>query len=266
MTCKLCWQRSTVSNILALDWPAPETVGAAITLRTGGISQGPFDSNNMALHVEDSESKVQQNRQMLQAELGLEQQPLWLEQCHGTEIVLVEDSLGVPQADASQTRQPQRACVVMTADCLPVLFCNHQGTQVAAAHAGWRGLCNGILRKTVAQFDRPESVIVYLGPAIGPKVYEVGAELLPAFVKNSQDALQVAAIQSAFVPLQSGKFLANLYALARAELESCGVNAVYGGEFCTFSEPDRFYSYRRTPKTGRTASLIWLKNGHGNSL
>ena len=255
-----------MSNVLSLDWPAPEAVGAAITVRTGGVSEGPFEANNMALHVDDNESAVHKNRQVLQAELSLEQQPLWLDQCHGTDIVLVEESLGVPRADASQTRQANRACVVMTADCLPVLFCNHQGTQVAAVHAGWRGLCNGILRKTVAQFDRPESVIAYLGPAIGPKVYEVGAELLPAFVKNSQDAVQVAAIQAAFVPLQSGKFLANLYALARAELASCGVNAVYGGEFCTFSEPERFYSYRRAPKTGRTASLIWLKNGDGNSL
>jgi YfiH family protein len=255
-----------VSNVLSLDWPAPEAVGAAITVRTGGVSEGPFEANNMALHVDDNEFAVHKNRQVLQAELSLEQQPLWLDQCHGTDIVLVEESLGVPRADASQTRQANRACVVMTADCLPVLFCNHQGTQVAAVHAGWRGLCNGILRKTVAQFDRPESVIAYLGPAIGPKVYEVGAELLPAFVKNSQDAVQVAAIQAAFVPLQSGKFLANLYALARAELASCGVNAVYGGEFCTFSEPERFYSYRRAPKTGRTASLIWLKNGHGISL
>jgi len=255
-----------VSNVLSLDWPAPEAVGAAITVRTGGVSEGPFEANNMALHVDDNEFAVHKNRQVLQAKLGLEQQPLWLDQCHGTDIVLVEESLGVPRADASQTRQANRACVVMTADCLPVLFCNHQGTQVAAVHAGWRGLCNGILRKTVAQFDRPESVIAYLGPAIGPKVYEVGAELLPAFVKNSQDAMQVAAIQAAFVPLQSGKFLANLYALARAELASCGVNAVYGGEFCTFSEPERFYSYRRAPKTGRTASLIWLKNGHGISL
>ena len=255
-----------MSNVLSLDWPAPEAVGAAITVRTGGVSEGPFEANNMALHVDDNESAVHKNRQVLQAELSLEQQPLWLDQCHGTDIVLVEESLGVPRADASQTRQANRACVVMTADCLPVLFCNHQGTQVAAVHAGWRGLCNGILRKTVAQFDRPESVIAYLGPAIGPKVYEVGAELLPAFVKNSQDAAQVAAIQAAFVPLQSGKFLANLYALARAELASCGVNAVYGGEFCTFSEPERFYSYRRAPKTGRTASLIWLKNCHGNSL
>ena len=255
-----------MSNVLSLDWPAPEAVGAAITVRTGGVSEGPFEANNMALHVDDNESAVHKNRQVLQAELSLEQQPLWLDQCHGTDIVLVEESLGVPRADASQTRQANRACVVMTADCLPVLFCNHQGTQVAAVHAGWRGLCNGILRKTVAQFDRPESVIAYLGPAIGPKVYEVGAELLPAFVKNSQDAVQVAAIQVAFVPLQSGKFLANLYALARAELASCGVNAVYGGEFCTFSEPERFYSYRRAPKTGRTASLIWLKNCHGNSL
>ena len=261
MIWKPCWQPLPVSNVLTLDWPVPEAVGAAITVRTGGVSEGPFESNNLALHVDDNESTVLQNRQRLQAELGLEQQPLWLDQCHGTEIVLVEESFGAPRADASQSRQAHRACVVMTADCLPVLFCNRQGTQVAAAHAGWRGLCNGILRKTVAQFDCPESVIAYLGPAIGPKVFEVGAELLPAFVANAQDAAQVSAIQSAFTPLQSGQFLANLYALARAELASCGVEAVYGGEFCTFSEPERFYSYRRTAKTGRHAALIWLKNG-----
>ena len=148
----------------------------------------------------------------------------------------------------------------MTADCLPVLFCNRQGTQVAAAHAGWRGLCQGILRKTLARFTQPKQVMAYLGPAIGPDKFEVGAEVLQAFIEGAQTAQQIAAIQTAFMPTQQGKYLADLYALARAELMSCGLSAIYGGDYCTLTDTERFYSYRREAITGRMATLIWLKN------
>ena len=247
-------------------WPAPKSVGAAITTREGGCSKAPFDSNNLALHVADSEADVIANRESIVENLGLPEQPLWLEQVHGTEVVYTPRIMGnatatlAPAADASYTDKAGRACVVMTADCLPVLFCNQQGTQVAAAHAGWRGLCNGVLRNTVATFNRSDKVMAYLGPAIGPVAFEVGAEVLQAFIEQAQNPQQIQAIKAAFVPAKEGKYFADLYALARAELASCGIKAVYGGDCCTFSDSARFYSYRREAKTGRMASLIWLKN------
>jgi YfiH family protein len=192
--------------------------------------------------------------------LGLEQQPLWLEQVHGTQVLYAPEAGPEPRADASFSDQPGPACVVMTADCLPVLFCDRQGTQVAAAHAGWRGLCQGILRKTLARFSRPDQVMAYLGPAIGPDKFEVGDEVLQAFIHGAQNGQQMEAIQTAFMPTQQGKYLADLYALARAELTGCGLGAIYGGDFCTFTDAERFYSYRRELDTGRMASLIWLKN------
>lgn len=251
-----------MASWLTPDWPAPENIGAAITTRKGGCSDGLFDSNNFALHVGDCEADVAGNRQLLIKNLGLAEQPKWLEQVHGTEVIYAPQAAPtlVPIADASFTDKVGQACAVLTADCLPVLLCNQQGTQVAAAHAGWRGLCNGILRNAVATFHRTDRLMAYLGPAIGPGAFEVGAEVLQAFIEQAQDSQQVEAIKAAFVPTGDGKYLADLYGLARADLASCGVAAVYGGDYCTFSDPTRFYSYRREPKTGRMASLIWLKN------
>lgn len=251
-----------MASWLTPDWPAPKNIGAAITTREGGCSLGPFGSNNLALHVADSEADVIANRKALMHNLGLSAQPKWLEQVHGTEVIYAPQTTPAftPTADASFTDQSGSACVVLTADCLPVLLCNQQGTQVAAAHAGWRGLCNGILRNTLATFSRDDQLLAYLGPAIGPTAFEVGAEVLEAFIDQAQDSQQIQSIKAAFAPAQDGKYLADLYALARAELASCGVTAVYGGQYCTFSDPARFYSYRREAKTGRMASLIWLKN------
>lgn len=248
-----------MTSWISPDWPAPENIGAAITTRQGGCSPMPFDSNNLALHVSDDATNVHANRKSLAEQLGLSQPPLWLDQVHGTEVVYAPEA-GAPKADASFTDQPAVACAIMTADCLPVLFCNQQGTQVAAAHAGWRGLCNGILRKTVAKFTQPDQVMAYLGPAIGPEVFEVGPEVLQAFIEGAQGAQQLVAIETAFTPSRQDKYLADLYALARAELTACGVSAIYGGGYCTFSDSTRFYSYRREAKTGRMASLVWLKN------
>jgi len=241
-------------------WPAPDNIGCAITTRQGGCSARPFESNNLALHVGDTEADVWANRQALMNGLGLEQQPLWLEQVHGTQVVYAPEAGPELRADASFSDQPGPACVVMTADCLPVLFCNRQGTEVAAAHAGWRGLCQGILRETLARFTQPKQVMAYLGPAIGPDKFEVGAEVLQAFIEGAQNAQQIEAIQTAFMPTQQGKYLADLYALARAELMSCGLSAIYGGDYCTLTDTERFYSYRREAITGRMATLIWLKN------
>jgi YfiH family protein len=181
-----------------------------------------------------------------------------LEQVHGTDVEYAPTAAGTPAADASYSDQVGRACVVMTADCLPVLLCNQQGTQVAAAHAGWRGLCNGVLRNTLATFSSPDQVMAYLGPAIGPEAFEVGTEVLQAFIQKSLNEQHRQQIESAFMPSPANKYRADLYALARAELVNCGVKHIYGGDYCVYSSPEQFYSYRREPVTGRFASLIWL--------
>ncbi|MDG1819028.1 MAG: peptidoglycan editing factor PgeF [Porticoccaceae bacterium] len=252
-------------HFLSPDWPAPAEVKSAITLRSGGCSRTPFDTNNLAMHVEDSEVDVQSNRNRLIETLALPAQPLWLDQCHGTALVYVPEYLPAPQqtptADGSYTDKVNTVCAILTADCLPVLFCNQSGTQVAAAHAGWRGLCGGILRNTVATFKHsPREVMAYLGPAIGPQVFEVGAEVLQAFLQNAQNEYQQQAVRAAFKPVagSADKYLANLYDLARAELSASGVTEIYGGNYCSYTDSDHFYSFRRESKTGRNASLIWL--------
>ena len=254
-------------DVITPQWPAPANVGAAITLRSGGCSSVPFDQSNLALHVQDQPQDVLANRHSLVQSLSLLSQPLWLDQVHGTDIfyapgVYAPESADTPRADGSFSDQAGAACVVLTADCLPVLFCDRAGTQVAAAHAGWRGLCGGILRKTVATFKQsPDQLLAYLGPAIGPQVFEVGGEVLQAFLDQAQNPQQQQAINAAFSAQRSaeGKYLADLYALARAELSASGVSQIYGGDYCSYSDSERFYSYRREPKTGRNGSLIWLR-------
>ena len=241
------------------DWPVPVGVKSVITLRSKGASKPPFNGFNLADHVGDDPAAVSANRKQLKQSLGLRAQPIWLNQVHGTDVVYGPDAKNQASADASYTDIIEQACAVLTADCLPVLFCNQQGTQVAAAHAGWRGLCAGILRKTVACFSPDDSLLAYLGPAIGPQVFEVGKEVFDAFISGAQNSQHRIFIKSAFKPLGDDHFLADLYALARAELRLCGVEHTYGGENCTFSQSDCFYSYRRDQITGRNASLIWLK-------
>ncbi len=232
------------------DWPAPARVRTCITTRSGGISLPPYDSFNLAEHVGDEPGAVAKNRQRLLSQLGCK--TAWLEQVHGIAVVEA-DPTRVAVADASWTGQTNLACTVMTADCLPVLFCDRAGTRVAAAHAGWRGLAAGVLEATLAAMALPpEDVLVWLGPAIGPEHFEVGPEVHAAFVSLHAEAVQ------AFLPSANpGKYLADLYQLARIRLAASGVSAVYGGGLCTYSDP-RFYSYRRAVQTGRFASLIWL--------
>lgn len=249
-------------NFLIPDWPAPAQVKSAITLRSGGCSRAPYDSNNLALHVDDIEVDVQKNRQRLIETLALPAQPLWLNQCHGTDLAYVPETQPASIADGSYSDKPNTVCAILTADCLPVLFCNQPGTQVAAAHAGWRGLCGGILRKTVATFkDSPDQIMAYLGPAIGPQVFEVGGEVLEAFLRSAQNTLHQQAVREAFKAVDGSedKYLGDLYALARAELRASGVAEIYGGNYCSYSDSERFYSYRRESKTGRNGSLIWLR-------
>jgi YfiH family protein len=235
------------------QWPAPGHVHAVSTTRTGGVSLPPYDSYNLASHVGDEDTAVYANRQQLARQLGLPAEPCWLEQVHGHEVIDAAMRPVTPSADASYCRQPGDVCAVMTADCLPVLFCDQRGEVVAAAHAGWRGLASGVLEATVkAMGVQADSILAWLGPAIGPAAFEVGGEVRTAFVDRQSQAA------AAFSPLDNGQWLADIYQLARLRLVSAGVERLYGGGFCTFSDPKRFYSFRRQSITGRMASLIWM--------
>ena len=231
------------------DWPAPPNVRALITTRSGGVSHGPYSSMNPADHVGDDLQAVTQNRTLLRSQCPSE--PFWLTQVHGD--VVAQAGIGPVEADACIARVPKQVCVVLTADCLPVLFCAADGSVVGAAHAGWRGLCTGVLERTVAAMGVPgQHILAYLGPAIGPRAFEVGAEVREAFM-----ALDNAAAD-AFVPHANGKYLADLYLLARQRLAKIGVTQVYGGGECTYHDAERFFSYRRDGATGRMASLVWI--------
>ena len=237
---------------LTPDWPAPAWVKACITTRSGGISAAPFDRFNLGEHVEDDPAAVARNRQRLISQLGCK--PAWLRQVHGVAVVPAEPG-EVLEADASWTATPGVACSVMSADCLPVLFCDRAGSRVAAAHAGWRGLAGGVLEATLdALAVAPDEVLVWLGPAIGPQAFEVGAEVREAFM-----AVHPQAAEAFGASINPDRYMADIYRLARIRLAARGVTAVYGGGFCTYSDP-RFYSYRRAARTGRFVSLIWLAN------
>lgn len=240
-----------MSDWLIPDWPAPAGVKACVTTRAGGVSLAPFDSLNLGDHVDDSPEAVAENRRRLTDHFSI--QPAWLKQVHGIAVAHADPSL-TATADASWTATPGIACTAMTADCLPALFCDRAGTRVAAAHAGWRGLSAGVLEATLDSLAvPPEEVLVWLGPAIGPQAFEVGPEVRETFVEQLPEAAK------AFVPSQNaGKFMADIYELARLRLATRGVTAVYGGGFCTVTDP-RFFSYRRSPRTGRFASLVWLE-------
>lgn len=236
---------------LTPHWPVPAQVHAASTLRRGGVSIAPYDSLNLALHVGDDPAAVQHNRERLRATLALPSEPVWLEQVHGTNVVVAERTEGVVQADAAVSFEPGHVCVVMTADCLPVLFSSLDGTRIAAAHAGWRGLVGGVLERTVAALGEGGELIAWLGPAIEPSAFEVGAEVREAFLARDSDTA------AAFTSNPRGRFQADLYELARIELQRLGVDAVYGGGWRGFNDNARFFSHRRGAPTGRMATLIW---------
>lgn len=246
-------------GLLRPDWPAPANVRAAVSLRSGGISQPPYQSQNLAQHVGDDPQAVAHNRQQLQAALALPEIQ-WLEQIHGTELTEARPDKLVRTADGCFTRQTGLACAVLTADCLPILLCDQQGRQVAAVHAGWRGLAGGIVAQAVDQFDAaPDQLLAWLGPAIGPAAFEVGVEVLESFFELAHNPAEADAIGQCFKPgLRPLRFHADLFALTRFALAQQGVSAVYGGGLCTYADAQRFYSYRREPVTGRLASLIWL--------
>ena len=240
-------------DLIVPDWPAPARVRAVSTTRAGGFSLAPWDSFNLGGHVSDDPERVEQNRLKLARYVGI---PLpafsFMNQVHGTDIAELPHNPPV-QADGCVTSEARVPCLVMTADCLPVLLCNRDGSRVAAAHAGWRGLCSGVLEQAVARFEEPADVMAWLGPAIGPGQFEVGAEVREAFMEKDAEACE------AFIPSATpGHFMADLYQLARQRLISAGLSQIYGGHWCTFSEPDRFFSFRRDGVTGRMASLIFI--------
>ena len=245
---------SDIAGALLLpDWPAPPNVRAVCSTRLGGISAAPFDSLNLGQHVNDSTDAVNANRLRYQQLAKMPAQPVWLQQVHGCKVLTVNRDSAVDQlADAAFTTDSGVVATVMTADCLPLLLCDSAGTQVAAIHAGWRGLCNGVIEATLAKFSAPAKVMVYLGPAISQAAFEVGAEVRAAFVAQRADAAQ------AFRAGAGDKFFADLYMLARLRLQQLGVSQIYGGHFCTYQQPQLFFSYRRDGQTGRMASSIWL--------
>lgn len=241
-------------NWLKPDWPVSSNIQAVSTTRLAGESQGPYASMNLALHVGDNVGHVLENRAFLKSALQLKAEPSWLKQTHSNRVLNTEDiTENNNDGDASISFSKNKTCVVMTADCLPVLFANKQGTKVAAAHAGWRGLADGVLEKTLAAFDEtPKSILAWLGPAIGANSFEVGEEVRAAFMRNQPRASE------AFKAQISNKYLADIYALARMRLNHMGLTEIYGGEFDTMDD-ERFFSYRANNTTGRMASLIWME-------
>jgi polyphenol oxidase len=240
-------------DLIRPDWPAPDWVRACSTTRTGGVSSGPFAGLNLGDHVGDDPACVDANRAMLRERLAVPAEPLWLKQVHGCQVAHGDtDSMGC-EADASVARAPGQVCAVMTADCLPILACDPAGRAVAAIHAGWRGLAGGVLEAALAELGGdPAVLLIWLGPAIGPDAFEVGPEVRESFLARDPS------VSSAFRPSPSGKWLADLYALARARLAALGARCVYGGTYCTFADSERFFSFRRDGITGRMASLIWI--------
>jgi YfiH family protein len=256
------------------QWPAPPQVRAVSTFRGGGASSVPYASLNLGGHVGDAAAAVAQNRRCLAAAAGLPSEPVWLAQVHGVNVADLDaagpaggmETVGasrgaaapgaaaLPPADAAFTRQPGRVCAILTADCLPIVLAADSGDLVAAAHAGWRGLAGGVIEATVRALGvAPERLLAWLGPAIGPRHFEVGAEVREALLQGDSGA------QDAFLPNSSSRFMADLAALARRRLASLGVGRIYGAGHCTFDDRERYFSHRRDGVTGRQATLIWLQ-------
>lgn len=241
-------------DVILPEWDAPESIYACCTTRQGGVSKAGFESLNLATHVADDAQNVDKNRLILKQQLSLPSEPQWLNQTHTILVADLDRQCTSPEADAAITSTAGKVAVVMTADCLPVLFCNQQGTEVGAAHAGWRGLLNGILEQTVSQMkSQPSQLMAWLGPAISAQHFEVGAEVLEAFTQHD------AATGEYFFNNRPGHYLADLYAIASYRLKKLGISHISGGQYCTYADSARFFSYRRDKNTGRQASLIYIK-------
>jgi YfiH family protein len=243
-------------ELIEPDWPAPDCVAAASTTRVGGTSAGPYAELNLGTHVGDRPESVAANRNRLADALGLPGEPRWLNQVHGNVIVDAGAAMDTPSADGSMTSRTDIVCVVQTADCLPVLLCDTGGNHVAAVHGGWRGLVSGILEAALSAFTArgvgPAEILCWLGPAIGPSAYEVGDQVA--------EALRGQSGFNSMTPAPNGHWHLNLYDLARTRLAAAGVDRFFGGDYCTYTDADRFFSYRRDGTCGRLATLIWRRH------
>ncbi|MGC2166244.1 MAG: peptidoglycan editing factor PgeF [Gallionella sp.] len=243
---------SLIEHCIVPDWPAPDRVRTLQTTRLGGLSAAPFDSFNLAQHVGDAPITVARNRMLLSSIFPSE--PVWMEQVHGAAVANAGSTSCLPRADACVARKSAAVCVVMTADCLPVLLCDTRGSVVGAAHAGWKGLAAGVIEATIQDMQvDANDLMVWLGPAISQESFEVGDEVRDTFL-NGQDQASVA-----FKPGRIGKWYADIYFLARQRLESLGVSRIYGGGHCTYRDNERFFSFRRDGTTGRMGTFIWLE-------
>lgn len=236
-------------SFIAANWPAPGGIVAGCTTRTGGVSEGPYQSLNIGGHVGDDPAAVAENRRRFVAACELPNEPCWLNQVHGTHVVI--DPGAGDEGDAALTREAGVVCAVMVADCLPVLICSDDGQEIAAAHAGWRGLAAGVLEATIAAFNAaPGQLFAWLGPAISQSAFEVGDEVRDAFVGTDRDAA------ASFSPNDNGRWQADLFGLARQRLEVAGIGSIFGDGPCTHSNPERFFSYRRDGQCGRMAAFV----------
>lgn len=255
----------SAAAFLPVDWPVMPRVRAAMTLRSGGVGAAPYDSLNVGTHVGDDPAAVAENRSRIRAALQLPSEPAWLEQVHGTSVADLDGACtpsvatvdGTPtsllRADAAVTRQPGRVCAIQVADCMPVLLAARDGSAVGAAHAGWRGLAGGVLESTIAALGtHARDLVAWLGPSISAAHFEVGDEVRAAFVASDAQAA------SAFTRNERGRWQCDLYALARLRLAAAGVQHIYGGGWCTYTDRERFFSYRRDGRCGRMAALLWL--------
>jgi YfiH family protein len=242
---------SIKNNAIFPEWHAPAWVQAVSTTRVGGYSEPPYDSFNLARHVGDQDSLVEKNRDELVQALSIPNPPYWLEQVHSKLVVPVEETAMQAKADGSYTDQAGRVCVVMTADCLPVLMVNRKQRKVAALHAGWKGLAAGILEQGIHCIGNDDT-IAWMGPAIGAKHFEVGKDVYAALVDVNPDH------SKCFEPVADDKWLADIYELARQKMYKVGVKEITGGQYCTYTDKNKFFSYRRDKTTGRMASLIWM--------
>ena len=240
-------------SLIYPDWPAPKQVSALSTTRHGGFSLAPYDGLNLGSHVGDNIHHVRKNRDATVALAQLPESPRWLNQVHETTVLSASNWKENAAADAIYSNTQNQVCTIMTADCLPILLCNTQGTQVAAIHAGWRSLAAGIIEKTLTAFNcPPHEIMAWLGPAIGPQHFEVGHDVYQEFDQHSDDA------KKAFTQTDSTHYLADIVLLAKQRLNARGTHAIFGGDLCTVSDPNNFYSYRRDGITGRMASMIWI--------
>jgi YfiH family protein len=242
------------------EWPAPPSIGACFTTRVGGFSQAPYDQLNLGLNTGDQVERVHRNRHWLSQALKLEQDPCWLQQVHGTTCLRLPVEVEAPQADAVWTDRAGVCCAILTADCLPVLLTDTRGTLVAAVHAGWRGLAAGAIAACVRQLPvAPENLLACIGPAIGPSHYEVDSTVQEALIDSHPDA------SLCFAESRKHHWQADLPALARLQLQHLGISDISGGQWCTASDPARFFSYRRDQVTGRMAALIWIKKASNSA-